>query len=1149
MGLKEIGSLFLSAVNIPFTDGLSALLQGMVNEAWKNCRFEALFVENGKFLAGIDGQNEALCEDLKRAFSAENMQKLFRQSREADDYEWQRAVSEGVRSLLAGYEIDGEVADSCANHFVAMFKNYVRGHVPQLYDRMYQAESRAKTCEALAANGQVQALILDGVNQLNRNFDELIAALPAQLPPAQTPSALLINHAARSWAQEQSGTEPAEKFEWNLACIEIKGVFGPKEKRGEEIRSLTALWQRERAEYPGWYILPVEKRTELAAVTRGAELLAEGEQVTPEEMLDFAYELAWRFETGMLEYTAYLLQQIRAVWDRLEPGEGDSSWEDGTRGSQWFYLGQCLLREYREIGRRDAWQEVYGRLEARRALAQNPELAGQDLRLERIKRLYMDMELQEARQELQSWEIPPMYFSHRLQAIGLLVEFGCLREALLRLCGLEQDIDGDLAKEARTREGNRRELYDNCLLACIHHLKGLCMQNLSYIIAWGDTEPDENKITQEQICGEYAAAEHLSPYFSFREVREELAMGLYRLRERSAREAEPFEINREQVTLIGSGSECSMAYGAYRVMDKAALPLQVHCVTLMGELEPLWLGYLFERRPHTGRFLLLRGSNSSNVKEILTRTVLALTPPEQMEEHIRYTMDALRKNIGGMACGGEVEDIYRQIAKNAANALGHMAAKSADYQQKELVVLLGQLLERGCIRNVMERNQLIERVLGSLSDRVKASMLSVMLEYPILEQQRVGDRVLDVEPFDCLGFKELAKPMYRIGRPEPARIDRLFSLAGRSAHARRCVVSRLIALCRLNLLSPQELQRFGELLWSSRRESTGLPDTTGYDPDVFLELPHPPQVSPQELVKEYFLRTDWREEVGEEDGGVRMTWGNIPYLNQLISLHRYVEGPFWEPGEAEILFTRMAQVWEEAKEESASGKRRLYPEAGEYRRRCEKMIHALASFAGHVRGGLRAGSRQLLKQLGEEMGQSGYHTLVFDMLAAGPGREWDEAAFEPVVDGLYDENLHTVIDAAETAFDLILGGSKEAEQAILPELLGIVRSRKQPALSSALNVLHNLLYAGVELPEQAWRRLCRAMAELLSATDYEKNCGSEAQIKRCISARSCGANLAFQMHLYCKRRGLEVPREILGWKELCAGPEFAEVRRQWIGEL
>ena len=72
-------------------------------------------------------------------------------------------------------------------------------------------------------------------------------------------------------------------------------------------------WQKERSEYPGWYILPVDKRAELSSVTRGLELLSEEDQVTPGEMLDFAYELVWRHETGMLEYTPYLLRQVRAL--------------------------------------------------------------------------------------------------------------------------------------------------------------------------------------------------------------------------------------------------------------------------------------------------------------------------------------------------------------------------------------------------------------------------------------------------------------------------------------------------------------------------------------------------------------------------------------------------------------------------------------------------------------------------------------------------------------------------------------------------------------------------------------------------------------------------------------------------------------------
>ena len=66
-----------------------------------------------------------------------------------------------------------------------------------------------------------------------------------------------------------------------------------------------------------------------------------------EEQLQFAYEIVWRMEKGFIAYSIILLQAVERVWGEIKP-DADPQQDDNNR-SEWFFIGQSLLREYRRF--------------------------------------------------------------------------------------------------------------------------------------------------------------------------------------------------------------------------------------------------------------------------------------------------------------------------------------------------------------------------------------------------------------------------------------------------------------------------------------------------------------------------------------------------------------------------------------------------------------------------------------------------------------------------------------------------------------------------------------------------------------------------------------------------------------------------------
>lgn len=146
-------------------------------------------------------------------------------------------------------------------------------------------------------------------------------------------------------------------LEWHLERAEVDGIFAHKDSYTDDIIKLTEAWQKERDEYPGWYIIPYNTAVELNMYTDEKGLLQKHETVNIDVMLDFAYELCWRRIKIMLPYSEYEVFHLRQIWDKyyvkITENAGDS---DKIR--KWFYIGQILLSDYRESMNWNEWQRL-----------------------------------------------------------------------------------------------------------------------------------------------------------------------------------------------------------------------------------------------------------------------------------------------------------------------------------------------------------------------------------------------------------------------------------------------------------------------------------------------------------------------------------------------------------------------------------------------------------------------------------------------------------------------------------------------------------------------------------------------------------------------------------------------------------------------
>lgn len=241
-----------------------------------------------------------------------------------------------------------------------------------------------------------------------------------------------------------------------------------------DIRTLTEAWSKELATYPHWYVPPYEVCEELASKTSEVGLLQCHAEVDSDMMFDFCYELVWRYEKSMNDYSDYEVRNIRQIWENYaqnfkNPGKEELAVARQEQVEKWFDVGMALLREYRECSMDAEWDAVYKALKPYAKYRWHGE---QILQVEKAKQAFFQMDIPAMRRCLDRCDLDKTDYELRLQMLGIRVELDEAEAVVEELQRLNQEI-----RQASV-EQPENYLYYTSLHACALQLYGLCVQGV-----------------------------------------------------------------------------------------------------------------------------------------------------------------------------------------------------------------------------------------------------------------------------------------------------------------------------------------------------------------------------------------------------------------------------------------------------------------------------------------------------------------------------------------------------------------------------------------------------------------------------------------------------------------------------------------------
>ena len=903
-----------------------------------------------------------------------------------------------------------------------------------------------------------------------------------------------------------------------------------------ELLEISDYWRTQRLSFPGWIIVPNDKRTILWNETSSCfNRLQSLRRLPLLDCLKFLFEFVWRMEKCLCPLPSEQVSDIEGLLRRsrttAEVGKTNSGRQPHNRdqGEMRHYLMLALLRNYRENGDTEKWENICN------------QLSGLPMSSDNMARLYYErclyalfsQDAEGLRRCLTEWQVQSAAPFWKAKKAAILAEAGGITEALRLL---------QTALAAIRQSLNLSPAGTDYTLLSQESIMMLLIRNLEILVgvASGNQPSMPNEFTDR--------AHELKAYNC--DLSGELALLLSSLEGPATSEVGTisklgFDIGSTTTTYKWERANQPLmdALHFLRFCEDAAIPFRMTHLNIEVDSVKKAALKIFHYYPFWAIASLIRTGSSDAVGVYFSRSKLATMSASQVDLLVEHYVSSLSKyeQAGGDTTG---QSYGHTLAQAIPEVLSRLCCKcSPDARRRILLFLLaiyrGQ--GKGSYKGIKE---LFRRLLQAMSDTEIRSSLNILLSFPILSDLRFSMSNEFVNPFLLI----LEGRKYRLleGYVELEEINiqgYLESLASKKETERQWAIMTLYCLHLAGLLNVDASDKFATGLWSQVDE-VGLPKSTMLYANAFLELPHPEGIDVIRLFKKWINQTEFP--VVGNSGSYSLTGGRIRICTALTNSRELVD---WREDEIDRIFERLVSWWDSDKvhllpleqDEVIPG-----PSKGrEFRKRFLAWRNVMAKVVLPRLGGEKA---YILRRLVAECSSNNIPVLY--IMAAGLDLvpEWRDDILRGIRLQLDSPDADYRTDSLLALISLCDRlGSEQPEPSLLECVLclaHLVRFGEGDALRSALDVLVVLFkrHGGMissQVEEIVLERLDRLHAPHRKVVNEEK-------FLRELDIRKNAVKLArvlFDRHTAEKTETSEV---LLKWRRLCqSSDEFAEIRNAW----
>ena len=910
----------------------------------------------------------------------------------------------------------------------------------------------------------------------------------------------------------------------------------PTETGSEKYADIVAEWRRQREEYPGWVVMPEDRRRSLWLYTeRWLSRLSQMSSADRADLdnpldLELAFELAWRLDRCLFPLIGDLpvfLEEVATKYsDATLSLPQDAGWTTASVSEAVANIRLWLLRHYREEGLDEEWQAVAQALQNDFARLL-PECRAR-FRLEKALQALFRFDPVEAKRLLVDWQHSESLPFWEAKRAALMAELG-------ETAAAHSVLETSLLAIRRKLSLNR--VSDNYTLVSQESVVMLLLWAVERgMTARGQDTKGSNRFEE--------MSERWNELARFRcDPRREIAWFSARLRNPAVRwkpesTTHSFDLGYVSTTIHGGiDPEAVAAYGLLRMYEDIGMPYRMEYMTFVKDPVESILPRVRSYSPHWALTNIVRLGNAKATDGLFDREYLDGLRSDEADRFLEMYLPAFERTIA-MANESDLSEVknFALLGKTLPEVFSRLCYKCSPAYRKRLLAALRAIYGSKQRRMFAQVGQFANRLFDSMSVEELARAVPSLIDFPVPE------RLNEIE------VREFVNPLRQVRLPASVRpdallvteeeINQLLDRLAPSVSDREWALTSLVWLHEQGKLNEQQSGRLGVALWEGV-EDLGVPEVPGYYSFACITLPHPSEIDPGPRVKGH-LRSTINERMGDS--------GLDDVLDEVWNSARNVT---WSKTDASELVAQLSGWW-------AKNKHLLLyctpmpfgSPSDSTKRTVVKGIRALSAVLVHLPAN-QDGNVELdtlgefLKDLKRD--NIPVHALEAATLSIFP--ENRKRVLGRVAAAMLSNEHDVVTDAIIAAGFLACVLEKQSALGdfapIGATLVEGVRWRHRPALVQRLQLVANLV------EKQPWflstellSALLAGLAEIAKETSNGVRGNDQDGV---ILIRAAAASLAFSLFKHYQQSGLDEPEAIRHWRDLCSDPdEFSEVRNSWM---
>lgn len=902
---------------------------------------------------------------------------------------------------------------------------------------------------------------------------------------------------------------------------------------------IAAEWRRQRLEYPGWVVMPEDRRRILWHYTE--RWLWHLSEITPSDRaeleasldLDLAFELGWRLERCLFPLAGKLPAFLEDVAGKYSDSAfrlpENTVWTKALAFEAVANIRLWLLRHYREDGLVENWENVRQEIDKNfeRLL---PEQKAK-LRLEEALHALFQFDLAKAKQLLANWQINETLPFWEAKRAALMAELG-------ETAAAHSILESSLA--AIRQQLSLSPVMGNYTL--------VSQESVVMLLLWA---VERDSVFSKRDSRDSSFLDDLSERWN--DLTRYKCDPRREISSMSARLQHKFEgPNQEKRTSgfdLGTVSrkihflfdeEIVTGYGMLRMYEEIGMPYRTESTTFVALPVKSTLPRIRNYSPHWALTNIVRLGEAAATDGLFDREFLANLRRDDVDSFMEIYLPAFERTISAVDDPDWSEaKIFKLLAETLPEVFSRLCYKCSPKYRESLLDSLGAIygLKR---KHVFQGVDLFEkRLFDSMSVEERAFSVPKLLNFPMLRDSEESS------------LREFTNPLLSVNLPTSVRdgalsisvstekIDELLNNFSDNTGKGNWTKTSLMWLHSRNKLNQNQTERLGELLWEGFEES-GVPVVAGFYCFACLKLPHSETLSMESRVKDH-LRAMIEDHM--EDSGIDDALDELRFSASMVN---------WTWAEVLEIVAILSSWWERNKHNLHYQSPMLFGSPAERTKKTiSKAIGALSMVIFRLSAKQVCDKNNGIAQLREFLAGLDEHDIPakrLEVATLGTEARTSAHTLEQVAVAMLDVDKAIVFDSLEACRVFAHVLSDEESRSIF-EPLGTmlaqgVKWRHRPELANRLRIaadmVRNLPWF---LSEEVLSDMLAGLGGIAEETSGKVRANDEEGI---ITIRACAGTLAFALFKHYQESGTDQPDVIRLWREICCNlDEFSEVRNSW----